>query len=151
MEATNESEKNINGYHGHCYCGNIKFCIDINVIPNKPVFCHCESCRRAHAAPLYQVVYIPKQYYKIIEGEEYLKEYSRQPDSVIRSFCSNCGSRIKNELPLKPELGIGFFPALLEEEIQHNLPDIFKPIYHYCSHESVLDMNIYCNDGLDRK
>ena len=96
-----------------------------------------ESCRRAHYAPLYQVVYIPRNDYEIIEGSQYCKvakrprgkkekeeeeeegkgkekrseiledtrdekelERRRRRKSrlCLRYFCTECGSRIKNEL-----------------------------------------------------
>ncbi len=60
-----------------------------------------------------------------------------------------CFLRIQNILPNKPDLGVGFFPALLEESLQHNLPAVLKPKYHYLSNEAVLDLNIFC-DGIER-
>ena len=138
------------GFRGHCYCGRIQFTIDADVQPNKPVYCHCESCRRAHASPLYQVCYIPTDAFHITNGFELLKPFSKSELGVIRSFCSNCGTRVCNSLPSKPSLGVGFFPALLEETIQHNLPEKFKPIYHYLAEESVLDMSVI-HDGLERR
>ncbi len=137
-------------FHGRCYCGQVKFTVRSDLGPTKPVYCHCESCRRAHASPLYQVVYVPPAAFQVVEGEELIKPFSRSPDSVNRHFCSNCGSKIMNKLPLKPELGIGFFPSLLEEEDQHSLPESFRPIYHYLSQEAVLDLSCL-HDGLDRK
>lgn len=137
-------------YHGQCYCGEVQFVIDIDVIPNKALYCHCESCRRAHAAPLYHVVYISPIYFHITRGEEHLRAYGRSSTSVHRSFCTNCGSRVFNILPSQPELGVGFFPALLEEEVQQNLPRVFRAKYHYLARESVLDLEHF-EDHLPRK
>ncbi len=136
-------------YYGHCYCGGIKYRVTTTTIPNRALYCHCESCRRAHSAPLYQVVYLPKEDFEIIEGKDLLKAYSRDSTSVIRSFCLNCGSRIQNQLPIKPELGIGFFPATLEESLQHDLPAIFRPTLHYLSNEAVLQLSCL-HDGIER-
>ena len=136
-------------YHGRCYCGGIKYRISALTKPNKAVYCHCESCRRAHSAPLYQVVYLPKEDFEIFEGNDLLKDYSRDSTSVIRSFCSNCGSRIQNILPMKPQLGLGFFPATLEESLQHDLPVVFRPNLHYLDNEAVLDLNCL-HDGIER-
>ena len=41
---------------GTCYCGGVKFGVTIDSTKYvRALYCHCESCRRAHAAPLYQV------------------------------------------------------------------------------------------------
>jgi hypothetical protein len=44
---------------GHCYCGAIRFAVDIpeGDAPIFTAYCHCDSCRRAHAAPLYHVAW----------------------------------------------------------------------------------------------
>ncbi len=152
-ESTSNITSNSNSkssHRGHCYCEKVKFTVRSDLGPTKPVYCHCESCRRAHASPLYQVVYVPPAAMEIEEGEDLVKAYSRSPESVHRYFCSHCGSKIMNKLPLKPELGVGFFPALLEEADQHALPEAFRPIYHYLSNEAVLDLSCL-HDGLDRK
>ena len=135
--------------NGTCYCGGIKFTVLSNESTNIRAYCHCESCRRAHSAPMYQVVYVPENSFNLIEGADLVKAFSRNEESIVRSFCFNCGSRICNRLPLKPELGVGFFPSLLEEEVQHNLPECFRPDYHYLSGEATVDLS-KLNDGLPR-
>ncbi|RYY86902.1 GFA family protein [archaeon] len=134
-------------YHGQCYCGGVHFEVDSSIKPVKALYCHCESCRRAHSAPLYQIVYTPVEAFRITKGEELLKAFSRSESNPIRYFCSDCGSRVKNFLPYKPQIGIGFFPALLDEEVQQHLPEVFKPTHHYRSVESVLPC---LQDNLER-
>lgn len=135
------AEGQTNLYHGQCYCGSIHFVVDGSFKDVRPVYCHCDSCRRAHSAPLYQIVYVPVEAFKITEGVEFLNPFSRgEPSSPIRSFCAKCGSRIKNELPAKPEI-VGFFPALLDESVQHNLPEIYKPVRHCNSKEATLPLH----------
>jgi hypothetical protein len=140
--------------YGNCYCESIKFEVRSDVEQTTAVYCHCESCRRAHAAPLYQVVYVEEAAFRIIEGENLLKDFCKPSTHVdgpiIRSFCSNCGSRICNRMPQKPQLGVGFFPALLCEKDQHNLPEAFKAKYHYLSHEATINLENMV-DGLPRK
>ncbi len=139
---------------GHCYCGEIAFEVNADpaITPFRSLYCHCESCRRAHSAPLYQVIYIDPTAFRITKGEdEHLKSFIRPKEgSPQRFFCGNCGSRIKNHLPAQPDLGIGFFPALLEETIQHNLPDHWRPNRHHLCIESVLPIDKIC-DGLERR
>ena len=139
----------MSSFNGHCYCGKIQYMVDEDVVPNKSVYCHCDSCRRSHSAPLYHVVYIPKESFHIVEGMDHLTSFSKEVGGVTRSFCRICGSKICNELPLKPELGVGFFPNTLNEDIQKDLPEKFKPIAHYHHVEAVLPINNW-NDGLAR-
>ena len=73
----------------------------------RSLFCHCDSCRRAHAAPLYQVVYLPESCFEITTGAHLLQAFARSPAHVVRSFCSACGSRICNRVTAKPSLGVG--------------------------------------------
>ena len=138
--------------HGQCYCGEIEFVVDPSVTPLVSLYCHCESCRRAHAAPLYQVIYIAPKAFRITKGEDtHLKSFTRPKEgSPERFFCGNCGSRVKNELPAQRDLGVGFFPALLNEENQHNLPEHWRPDRHYLSVEAVLPIEKLC-DGLERR
>jgi Paired amphipathic helix repeat len=42
---------------GHCYCGAVVFSVAVPESERDAhcCYCHCDSCRRAHSAPLYQV------------------------------------------------------------------------------------------------
>ena len=40
-------------------CGAVQYTVQGDAEVLMGCFCHCESCRRAHAAPLYQVCYVP--------------------------------------------------------------------------------------------
>lgn len=136
-------------FYGQCYCGGVKFKVAADVEPVQACYCHCESCRRAHAAPLYHVVYVPIESFTVLAGEELIKSYSRTEESVVRSFCLTCGSRLTNLSPRKPPLNIGFFPALLEERVQRDLPEKFKARVHYLSAETVLNLDVI-HDGIKR-
>lgn len=176
---------------GTCYCAGMKFTVDCTrVAPRKSLYCHCESCRRAHAAPVYQVVYgtlrkralftstllsaiscsslsekpprlkrilrlapaasappppprsaVAPECMKIVSGEELLERYQKTEGSIIRAFCRGCGSRVQNIIP-GGEL-VGFFPALLDEETQHNLAEAFRPNFHYLPHEAVVKVDMF--------
>ena len=136
-------------FAGRCYCGNIRF--EVRTRPETEtlaLFCHCESCRRAHAAPLYAVVYIPSVDFRILEGEESLQAFCKDPpNGVIRSFCKLCGSRVCNtwapgvrKAAGKEDIGTGFFPALLDDAVQHSLPPQFRATSHHCSEETIMGL-----------
>jgi hypothetical protein len=134
---------------GHCYCGDVEFEVNSETIPTYSFYCHCESCRRAHASPIYQAIFVDPNAFRVVKGEALIKEYSRGDRFPIRAFCGQCGSRVLNKVPAEPEVGIGFFPSLLEEHVQHDLPIAFHPTKHYLSHEAVLSLDEFC-DGLPR-
>lgn len=132
---------------GFCYCGEVTFEVDDDVDTDMRGMCHCESCRRAHSTPLYQVVYVPIEKFRIKTGADQIKKFSKSDERPVRCFCSNCGSKIMNLLPHKPNV-VGFFPSLLEEDVQHNLPAAFTPLKHFCEEETVLNLSKIGNDLL---
>ena len=129
---------------GHCYCGTIAFEVRIPS-GSKPIFtayCHCASCRRAHAAPLYQVACVEESMFRITAGQEHLKTFSKTETSVCRAFCDVCGSKVLNRFPgWRPDgrVPVAFFPSLLKEEVQHALPELLRPSKHAWRDETVLD------------
>jgi hypothetical protein len=185
---------------GYCYCGKVVFELDFgdgddandrvekspgchgvggDKSKNNCLYCHCESCRRAHAAPVYQICYLRPgsgdPAFRLTAGHDVIRCFNKNTNQQEtftaaelnvhscegrklektahpkRWFCSICGSRVFNTLPAQPELGIGIFPALLEEDAQHNLPQSLRPTRHYLSHEAVLDpARIFKDDGLVR-
>jgi hypothetical protein len=146
--AANESQpKEAQWVGGFCYCGDIKFEVNAGEV-DTPMrgFCHCESCRRAHSAPIYQYCYVKKEHLRITAGAEKVKEFAKSADRPIRCFCSNCGSRVFNYLPVVPEV-VGFFPCLLEEAVQHDMPASLRPCKHVHCGEAVLDL-AQIHDGL---
>jgi len=131
---------------GFCYCNEVRFSVDQATEPYTAVYCHCDSCRRAHAAPLYHVVYIPKKDFTITQGNV---SYFQKPGSqVTRGFCSRCGSRVSNTLSHREDW-LGFFPNLLEPELQGDqLPPKFCPSLHYHSNEAVLRLDKNLEEGV---
>ncbi len=129
----------ITPFGGFCYCGQIHFSVNSDCMVLAALYCHCESCRRSHSSPLYHCVYVRPEDFQITQGEEHLSKFQKTPStSVIRAFCSNCGSKVANYLTNKP--WVGFFPATLREELQHNLPTKFCPTVHHCGDEAVLSL-----------
>jgi len=128
-------------YRGHCYCGAVHYSISKKAAPHTALYCHCESCRRAHASPLYQVVYVPQQAFKITCGEDKINAFNKPGAGVTRAFCAVCGSRMYNTLARDGDWW-GFFPATLEETLQHALPAQFAAQGHHLAEEAVMDTNM---------
>ena len=128
-------------YRGHCYCGAVHYSVCKTAAPHTALYCHCESCRRAHASPLYQVVYVPQQAFKITCGEDKINAFNKPGAGVTRAFCAVCGSRMYNTLARDGDWW-GFFPATLEEALQHALPAQFAAQGHHLAEEAVMDTNM---------
>jgi hypothetical protein len=129
---------------GHCYCGGVTFEVRIPA-GESPIFtayCHCDSCRRAHAAPLYHVVCVDETMFTITRGEELLAGYTRPDGYIRRTFCTVCGSKVLNRFEgWKPDgkVPLAFFPNLLDEAVQHDLPEPLRPERNNRPEECVLD------------
>ena len=129
---------------GHCYCGSITYEVDARA-DEEPIFaayCHCDSCRRAHAAPLYRVVCIDARRFEITAGAELLTEFRRPEVTITRAFCSRCGSKILNRFGAWTPGGktpLVFFPDLLTPSSQAQMPAHYRPQKHNRPEECVLD------------
>lgn len=145
MEPETKANDPPTDYTGYCYCKGVEFVIpqSKNSDDTMAVFCHCDSCRRAHSAPLYQVVYVAPEQFQITRGEDLVNRFCLEGARVERWFCSQCGSRIANHLiqsstPSRSGF-VGFFPSLLAPEFQVALPKQFIPSRHSCPEESILE------------
>ena len=129
---------------GHCYCGAITYAVDIEA-GKSPIFtayCHCDSCRRAHSAPLYQVACIEESMFRLTSGAEFLNEFTKPGGTITRAFCTQCGSKILNRFGgWKPggRVPLAFFPNTLDEATQHALPEALHPARNNRPDECVLD------------
>ena len=147
--------KDIQDIYGRCYCGAVQFLIFAESVPFMAGYCHCRSCRQAHAAPVYQYVYVRKQDFKIIEGSELLQWYTREEsrrDSFKRFFCTNCGSKVYNQLRTERSNSqvdlCGTFPSLFDDQkIATN--SIWSPNKHVSCAESIMDLTNF-HDELPR-
>ena len=136
---------------GHCYCGAIRFRVRISG-GEQPIFtayCHCDSCRRAHSAPLYQVACVEESMFNITEGEGLLEEFTKPGGTITRAFCRRCGSKVLNRFgSWRPggRVPLVFFPSLLDEETQKSLPDALQPGKINRPEESVLNLEVLLAD-----
>ncbi|MFT4622228.1 MAG: hypothetical protein ACI8PZ_000884 [Myxococcota bacterium] len=132
---------------GHCYCGGIAYAVHIpeGAAPIFTAYCHCDSCRRAHAAPLYHVACVDESTFTLTRGADLLVEFHKPGGSITRAFCGRCGSRMLNRFgSWKPggRVPVAFFPNTLDEAIQHDLPDALRPQKQNRPGECVLDLEM---------
>ena len=76
---------------GGCLCGAIRYEIDgaLGPIGN----CHCETCRRAHAAAFATTARVARNHFHWTRGEATLNAFESSPGKK-RFFCPACGSHL---------------------------------------------------------
>lgn len=76
---------------GRCLCGAVRLAL---VPPTVFVsHCHCESCRRAHAAAFVTWTAVSEAAFTVERGVDALTAYGSSP-GVTRSFCGRCGTQL---------------------------------------------------------
>ena len=88
-------EMNSPSYEGACLCGGVK--LEVSGQPGNAGFCHCESCRLWHAAPINAWALWKNEYVKIVQGEDLLDGFDT--GTSHRFWCRRCGSGILNRKP----------------------------------------------------
>ncbi len=76
---------------GGCLCGAIGYEIDGTLGPIGN--CHCETCRRAHAAAFATTARVARCDFRWTRGEATLSAFESSPGKK-RHFCPNCGSHL---------------------------------------------------------
>jgi hypothetical protein len=131
---------------GHCYCGGVSFEVEVSA-EAPPIFrsyCHCDDCRRSHAAPLYQVVAVDEDKFVVTQGDDLIKDAPQKKEGgTIRSFCGQCGTRIYNKFPSwkpKGRVATAWFPNTLDEGALSPMPELLRPYRTAFADECVLDV-----------
>mmetsp|Transcript_16832 Transcript_16832/g.25145 ORF Transcript_16832/g.25145 Transcript_16832/m.25145 type:complete len:356 (-) Transcript_16832:11-1078(-) len=141
-----------------CYCGSVK--MEIAAESSGVAFCHCDSCKRSHAAPIYHCGLLKADLFKITQGEDLVKsgrEAIGKTEGIDRCFCKKCGCRVFNRTIIKqdvsPQLTAGeyrgVFPALFEIDLtKHRLGEHWqKPLFHLYWSRAILKEQMK-NDGI---
>ena len=81
-------------YEGGCLCGGVK--LKVVGPPVGAGLCHCESCRKWHAAPVNAYSVWPNEAVRVTQGEELLANY--QSEKSNRHWCRHCGTGLMNRL-----------------------------------------------------
>ena len=74
----------------HCLCGAVRVSFDRTRV-SKPDICHCESCRRATAAPVTAGFAVPDTAWRWSGAAP--ARYESSP-GVTRHFCGTCGTQM---------------------------------------------------------
>jgi hypothetical protein len=85
---------------GSCLCGSVVYEID-SLGPI--VHCHCNTCRKAHAAAFASTARVDRAHFRWLQGHDALRAFESTPGK-LRHFCSNCGSHLMAEWKTQPHV-----------------------------------------------
>jgi hypothetical protein len=74
---------------GSCLCRAVRW--DYDGAFDRMVHCHCEMCRKAHAAPFATYAGGPRAALDYVSGRDAITNYESSP-GFVRAFCAHCGS-----------------------------------------------------------
>lgn len=86
-----EREREREPIRGSCLCGAVQ--VDLDPPTDFFSICHCQSCRRSHAAPCVAWTSVPLERFRFRVGEERLRWYRSSP-WIRWGFCGECGSHL---------------------------------------------------------
>ncbi|MBN8238869.1 GFA family protein [Marinobacter hydrocarbonoclasticus] len=89
------------GLKGSCLCGEISYEIDSVDMPI--VHCHCQTCRKAHAASFAATAGVKRENFRWLSGINSISTFESSPGKS-RHFCKRCGSHLVAERPAQPHV-----------------------------------------------
>ncbi|WP_350404913.1 GFA family protein [Pseudomonas sp. W17] len=87
--------------HGSCLCKAVQYRVERLDMPIG--HCHCQTCRKAHAAAFASTAGVMREHFQWTRGQERLSTYESSPGK-LRHFCSVCGSHLLAERPGQPHV-----------------------------------------------
>lgn len=76
---------------GSCLCRSVQY--EIDELASPIGFCHCHTCRKAHAAAAAPTARVRRDNFRWLAGSEFVRNYESSPGKT-RHFCGECGSHI---------------------------------------------------------
>lgn len=86
---------------GSCLCKAIEYEIDSIDMPIR--HCHCQTCRKSHAAPFASTAGVKREHFHWRKGQDKLSSFESSPGK-LRHFCSICGSHLIAERLNQPHV-----------------------------------------------
>ncbi|KAA0984714.1 GFA family protein [Pseudomonas sp. ANT_J12] len=86
---------------GSCLCKTIEYQLDGLDMPI--VHCHCQTCRKAHAAAFASTAGVLREHFRWTRGQDRLSTFESSPGK-LRHFCSVCGSHLMAQRLAQPHV-----------------------------------------------
>ena len=99
---------------GGCQCGGVRYEVSAEK-PYRTHVCHCTDCRKQSGSAFSVTWIIPKDSFRLTQGALKVITSEAQSGRAKRgAFCPDCGSRIYNEIDLRPGL-LSIKPGTLDD------------------------------------
>lgn len=72
-------------YAGGCHCGAVRF--ETTADLSQTIACNCSICAKAG----YVLTFVPETAFKLIKGQDVLKDYQFAKKHIHHVFCATCG------------------------------------------------------------
>ena len=113
---------NNKNHHGSCLCGAVKF--QANSAPLRVSHCHCIMCQKQHGAAYGSYATFNESDIKISQGNDKISSFN-STESVVRCFCSQCGSTLSwqstTDSPAQIGYALGIFDSAFKESVIKNI------------------------------
>ena len=83
---------------------------EVDQLDTPIAYCHCVTCRKAHASAFSTTAGVTRQHFRWTAGEDRLRAFESSPGK-LRYFCSACGTHLMAERPAQAHV-ILRMPAL---------------------------------------
>ena len=70
---------------GGCHCGKVKYEVEMTL--ENAISCNCSICLKRGSL----LDFVPESKFKLLSGEESLKNYQFNKKVISHPFCTNCG------------------------------------------------------------
>ena len=118
---------------GNCLCGSVTWAVEEE--PVLQLYCHCNSCQKAHSAVLAAVAYFSLEDLSVV-GDLKSQSVVERDFAAVRHSCAQCGSRVMNTPGGEGnDYMRGIFPVLCDSQ------DWFEPSMHIFYEERVIDIS----------
>ena len=77
---------------GSCLCGGVRYEVELPFL--RANHCHCSLCRKHSGTFGLSQGRVPREQFRLLEGEELLHVYRPETGTVVKVFCSVCGSSL---------------------------------------------------------
>src|SRR5205085_1658725 len=77
---------------GSCLCGGVRFEVELPF--RRANHCHCEFCRKHSGAFGETQGRVPREQFRLLQGEELLRVFKPEGETAVKALCSVCGSSL---------------------------------------------------------